>query len=109
MLKLWNKKIWNIPSFLNLVKYYTINKFYEIIPIITNEKEHQKWTVSGHSKKTLTYMVCLFNKFVRYFLEQVRSYTLYSLKKFDFSLGLQKTFSLQMKVLQNNANLRFST
>ena len=34
------------------------------------------------------YMVCLFNKFVRYFLEQVQSYTLLSLNKFDLSLGL---------------------
>ena len=37
------------------------------------------------------YMVCLFNKFVRHFLEQVRPYMLQSLNKFDFRLGLQKT------------------
>ena len=39
-LKFWDKIIWNI----NLVKYYTINKFYETIPIITNKKGYQKWT-----------------------------------------------------------------
>ena len=54
------------------------------------------------------YKICLFNKFVRYFFQQVQSYALESLKNFDFSLGLQKTFNLQMKVLQNNENLRFS-
>ena len=55
------------------------------------------------------FMVCLFNKFVRYVLKQVRSCKFDpSLDKFDFSLGLQKTFNLQMNVLQNNANLSFS-
>ena len=44
------------------------------------------------------YMVCLFNKFVCYFLEQFR-----------FEPRLQKTFSLQMKVMQNNTDFRFST
>ena len=53
------KKNWNISSFLNLVKYYTINKFYETISIITNEKGHQEWTLLGHSKKTLTYIIFL--------------------------------------------------
>ena len=42
-------------------------------------------------------MVCLFTKFVRYFLEQGRSHALLSLNKSDFSLGLQKTFNLQIK------------
>ena len=55
------------------------------------------------------YMVCLFNKFFRYFLDQVQSYTLQSLNKSNFSSGLQKTFNLQMKVSQNNAILKFST
>ena len=41
-------------------------------------------------------MVSLFSKFVCYFLEQVRSYTLKSLNKFDFRPG-QKTSTLQMK------------
>ena len=45
------QKIWNTSSFLNLVKYYTINKFYETAPIITSKKGHQKWTLFGHSKK----------------------------------------------------------
>ena len=45
------QKNWNVSSFLNLGKYYTINKFYETIPIITNKKGHQKWTLLGHSKK----------------------------------------------------------
>ena len=54
-------------------------------------------------------MVCLFNKFVRYFLEQVPSHTLQSLNESDFSLGLQKTFILQMERSQNNGILRFST
>ena len=54
-------------------------------------------------------MVYLFNKFVHNFFEQVQSHTLESLNKFDLSLGLQKTFNLQMKVLQNNAILKFST
>ena len=36
--------------FLNLVKYYTINRFYKTIPIITNKKDTRK-TVLGHSKK----------------------------------------------------------
>ena len=52
------------------------------------------------------YMVFLFDNFFCYFIEQVRSYTLLGLNKFDFSLGLQKTFNFQMKVLQNNANLK---
>ena len=38
------------------------------------------------------YMACYFNKFVRYFLQNVRSYTLWNLNKFDFSLGPQKNF-----------------
>ena len=36
--------------FLNLVKYYTINRFYKTIPIITNKKDTRK-TLLGHSKK----------------------------------------------------------
>ena len=31
-----------------------MNKFYEGILIITNKKGHQKLTILGHSKKTLT-------------------------------------------------------
>ena len=41
-LKLWDKKIWNITSFLKLVKYYTTKKFYETIPVINTKKGHQK-------------------------------------------------------------------
>ena len=33
--------------FLNLAKYYTINKFYETTPIITSKKGYQKWTLLG--------------------------------------------------------------
>ena len=36
--------------FLNLVKYYTINRFYKTIPIITNKKDTRQ-TLLGHSKK----------------------------------------------------------
>ena len=36
--------------FLNLVKYYTINRFYKTIPIITNKKDTRK-TLLEHSKK----------------------------------------------------------
>ena len=36
--------------FLNLVKYYTINRFYKTIPIITSKKDTRK-TLLGHSKK----------------------------------------------------------
>ena len=36
-------------SFLNLVKIYTINTFYETTPIITNKKGHQ----NGHFWDTL--------------------------------------------------------
>ena len=50
ILKLWDKKNWNISSSLNLVKYYTINKFYEAKPI-TNKKGHQKWKLLEQSKK----------------------------------------------------------
>ena len=47
--------IWNISYLLILVKHFSISKFYETTPIITNKKWHQKWTLLGHSKKTLTY------------------------------------------------------
>ena len=36
--------------FLNLVNYYTINRFYKTIPITTNKKDTRK-TLLGHSKK----------------------------------------------------------
>ena len=48
---MWDKTIWNTSSFLIVVKYYSINKFYETILIITNKKGHQKLTLLGHSKK----------------------------------------------------------
>ena len=35
--------------------------------------------------------------------------TYYSLNECDFSLELHKTLTMQMKVLQNNATLGFST
>ena len=50
-MQIMGQKIWNLSSFLNLVKYYTIYKFYETIPIITNKKGHQKWTLLRRSKK----------------------------------------------------------
>ena len=48
-LALWGKNIWNISPFLNLVKFYTINKFYEKRPIIT----YKKGTRNGHFWDTL--------------------------------------------------------
>ena len=47
--QIMGEKIWNISSFLILVKYYAINKFYETIPIITNKKG----TKNGHFWDTL--------------------------------------------------------
>ena len=52
------------------------------------------------------WMVCLFNKFVRFFTEQV-PYIINSQYQYNFSLGLQVNFNLQIKVLQNNAVFRF--
>ena len=72
--------------------------------------DFKKWIKNVIKRNSVKwYMVCLFNKFVRYFLEQIQCHTLYSLNKSDFSLGLQKTFNLQMNALQNNAILKFST
>ena len=48
---MWDKTSWNTSSFLIVVEYYSINKFYETILIITNKKGHQKLTLLGHSKK----------------------------------------------------------
>ena len=54
---------WNIS-----VKYYTINKFYETISMITNKKGHQKLTLLGQSKKTLAYNLYVIYEMVFYTL-----------------------------------------
>ena len=48
------QKIWSISSFLNLVRYYIVNKFYEKIPIITNIKRVPEMDTFGTLKKPLT-------------------------------------------------------
>ena len=54
---------WNIS-----VKYYTIDKFYETISMITNKKRHQKLTLLGQSKKTLAYNLYVIYEMVFYTL-----------------------------------------
>ena len=44
------QKKWNISSFMNLVKYCTINKFYETMPVIANKKGNRNEHL-GLSKK----------------------------------------------------------
>ena len=73
------KKIWNISSFLNFVKYFTMIKFYETIPIATTKKGHQRSTLQGRSKKTLT-----FTFFITQLQKHVQSF---SLTKLGFSIS----------------------
>ena len=50
------------------VKYYTIDKFYETISMITNKKGHQKLTLLAQSKKTLAYNLYVIYEMVFYTL-----------------------------------------
>ena len=87
---------------------FTVNE--RILSRKSSPKYDFKKCIKNVMKRNLVQrcMVCLFNKFFRFFLEQV-PYIIKPQYQYKFSLGLQVTFNLLMKVLQNNAVLRFSS
>ena len=88
---------------------FTVNK--RILLRKSSPKYYFKKCIKNVMKRNLVKgcLVCLFNKFVRFFLEQV-PYIIKPQYQYHFSLGLQVTINLLMKVLQNNnAVLRFSS
>ena len=60
-----------------------------------NSKYYFKKFINNAMKRNLVNhcMFCLFNKFVRFFLQQV-PYIIKSQNQYNFSLGLQVTFNL---------------
>ena len=54
------QKKWNISSFMNLVKYCTINKFYETMPVIANKKGNRNEHLGLSKKKHWHIKSCKF-------------------------------------------------
>ena len=72
---------------------FTVNE--RILSRKSSPKYYFKKCIKNVMKRNLVKrcMVCLFNKFVRFFLEQV-PYIIKSQDQYNFGLGLQVTFNL---------------